>query len=143
MWISIVWLFPSLLAVGSVGAALWTFLQLRWRLACLEERAEAGRRVLAASLEELQVRLGELEDDGPCVLPPGVGFTPAKRGHALRLIRRGESDETVSAALQLTAAEVELLRKVQAIIARQPGEPEARAMPPAPAAQPVVPSVRQ
>jgi hypothetical protein len=119
----------SLVACGLI-AMLAVFLRLQHGNAKLREEETMAKQETAQSLEALSQRLkmlerevtslrAEREEIGifkglPASLPgTGASINLSKRSQALRMLRRGESAERVTAVLGIPRREIELLLKVQ------------------------------
>ncbi len=120
-----VWLQYGILSLA-IGGGLYLFFQLKLELGVLENRHEEKVRELEheiaaarAALEEFRVALREAQDHAGLLVPPTPppsGLNLGKRAQALRLHRRGDSPESIAAALGLPRSEVELLVKVHQIV---------------------------
>jgi hypothetical protein len=76
---------------------------------------------LRADLDGLAAQIHDLQQLPPqtwIAAPPRGGLNLAKRSHALRLHRHGNSAPQIASALELPLQEVELLLKVQRIVLR-------------------------
>jgi len=76
-------------------------------------------RPLRESVDSLAAQVRELRSHPQAAAPAGVprgGFNLNKRTQVLRMHRRGESAEQISASLELPRQEVELLLKVHSIV---------------------------
>jgi len=76
-----------------------------------QESLESRLAQLTEASERLQLQLEEAPRTAP-VSQPGQSLNLNKRGHVLRMQRRGESPETIAAALRIPQNEVTLLLKV-------------------------------
>jgi hypothetical protein len=125
---SLIVLYASLALTLAVCAYL--FITLKRDLRVIETRhlrsGETLRTQLKELAEELETVRRELEimeqKSDPCAtvartLGPGV------RIQALRMIKHGEGPENIAVALGLPRNEVELLIKVQRLLAEQPLQP--------------------
>jgi DNA-binding NarL/FixJ family response regulator len=118
------WLYPAALLVGlalaAVGMSLFLLLRARSLLRAADTVIRSKDAAVGASMAELQARLEalarevrELErqpDFAGNNTRAGMNIT--RRTQILRLHRRGESAESIAAALGLRRHEVELLVKV-------------------------------
>jgi hypothetical protein len=74
---------------------------------------EAYSSQAAGSMESLRQQMEEAARHIPAATTPGPQMNLIKRGQALRMRRRGETSETIAAALGVPRNEVDLLMKVQ------------------------------
>lgn len=87
--------------------------------------AEESRKQLAAQLQEVEAALSRLREnpdergERPSPVSPGLNLT--RRAQALRMCRRGESLETIAAALRAPRNEIKLLLKVQGMLQQRNG----------------------
>lgn len=116
-------------ALQAVGLALCLYLffslkrEFRRRDARgAEDRASAETRIqeLRSVVEAIQRDLRDVEERtgataAPLLLPSGLNLN--KRAQALRMYRRGEPPERIAASLALPCREVELMVKIQQIVA--------------------------
>jgi hypothetical protein len=75
------------------------------------ERLEDRLAQITEAAERLQSQLEETARPAPAS-PPGQSINLNKRGQVLRMRRRGETPETIAAALRIPQNEVNLLLKV-------------------------------
>ncbi|HXI40133.1 MAG TPA: hypothetical protein VNH83_09145 [Bryobacteraceae bacterium] len=75
------------------------------------ERLENRLALMAEAAERMQSQLEETERPAPAA-QPGQSLNLNKRGQVLRMRRRGETPETIAAALRIPQNEVTLLLKV-------------------------------
>jgi hypothetical protein len=75
------------------------------------ERLESRLALMAEAAERMQSQLEETARPAP-VSQPGQSLNLNKRGQVLRMRRRGETPETIAAALRIPQNEVALLLKV-------------------------------
>jgi len=75
------------------------------------ERLENRLALMAEATERMQSQLEETERPAPAA-QPGQSLNLNKRGQVLRMRRRGETPETIAAALRIPQNEVTLLLKV-------------------------------
>ena len=114
-----------LIALNSI-LCLFFFLCLENEIRLLKRRTVRPGKVqdraaqdLKAKLEELSLRVHDAEERmGMVVLPPTpkASFNLNKRTQAIRMSRRGEPSENISAALCIPRKEVELLLKVHRLV---------------------------
>jgi len=76
------------------------------------ERLENRLALMAEAAERMQSQLEETTRPAPAA-QPGQSLNLNKRGQVLRMRRRGETPETIAAALRIPQNEVTLLLKVQ------------------------------
>jgi hypothetical protein len=79
-----------------------------------EAALDAMRRDVAALAERLEEARSRVEAAAPVALRPG--FNLSKRSQALRMHRRGDAPERISAALGVPRQEVDLLLKVHRML---------------------------
>ena len=122
-----VYLLYALLATG-LAFCLYLFYTVKVENRTAQKRVAARLDMLEAGLQSLCSRLDELRGDFESIgtepvaltapaLRPGINLT--KRTQVLRLHRRGESIPTIAGALAVPQKEVELLLKVQRLVAEQ------------------------
>ena len=83
------------------------------------ELASSAVKVLRTEIGTLRKRLDEFEQsqiDRQAALVPQSGINTTKRAQILRMSRRGETAEHISAALSVPANEVNLALKVQRML---------------------------
>ncbi len=79
------------------------------------ETSEESRKALAVKVEELEGAVNRLADEPVVVQTPGPvrnSINLTKRAQVLRMRRRGESVESITAALCVPRNEIELLLKL-------------------------------
>lgn len=76
-----------------------------------DERLENRLALMAEAAERMQLQLEETARPTPAT-QPGQSLNLNKRGQVLRMQRRGETPETIAAALRIPQNEVALLLKV-------------------------------
>ena len=114
-----------LIALNSV-LCLFLFLCLENEIRLLKRRTaspgkapESSAQDLKAKLEELSLRVRDAEERiGIVALPPSLkaSLNLNKRTQAIRMSRRGEPAENISASLSIPRREVELLLKVHRLV---------------------------
>ena len=120
----------AIFAIG-LGLAVYLFLTLK-----IEIRAAAGRerrdqpegeiRQLRVQVEELAARQRVNEEWTSALAAPAAppsGFHLNRRSQALRLYRRGESQDHIASSLGMASGEVGLLVKIHKIVAAEAGRP--------------------
>jgi len=134
---SILNLAPYLVGLTGAGLALFLFLEMkrmqldfqaRWNKRQQAIQSELG--TLRGVVQDLKTRVDDAERRAEVMVPPQAppsGFNLSRRTQAIRLFRRGERPEQISAALCLPLKEVELLLKVQQILTGSAVEEEAGA----------------
>jgi len=134
---SILNLAPYLVGLSGAGLALFLFLemkrmqqdfQIRWNKRQQAIQCELG--ALRGVVRDLKTRVDDAERRAEAMVPPQAppsGFNLSRRTQAIRLFRRGEKLEQISAALCLPRTEVELLLKVQQILTGSTAVEEGRA----------------
>ncbi|MCU0246301.1 MAG: hypothetical protein MUC42_06990 [Bryobacter sp.] len=117
-WIS---LLGGFLPAALAAAAAYFILRLRREVALLRSRHEQDFRRLTDALEQLQAAYLELREQHrasarPEVLPASLvvhaGMNASQRAHILRLARRGDRPDQISAALGLPLHEINLTLKI-------------------------------
>jgi mannose/fructose-specific phosphotransferase system component IIA len=109
----------GMLAAGLI-ACLSLFLALKLEVRAVRRRAQESRDALAAQVQQMESALGHIRqsvtdiEERPGAVSPGLNLT--RRAQALRMHRRGESVETIAAALSAPRNEIDLLLKVQAML---------------------------
>ncbi len=117
------------LLLSGLGLCLYLFMALKVEIRKLETRWSRKQRGLEetihavqAELDEVKERLREAEERAGVLVaptPPPSGLNLSKRTQALRMFARGEPPERIAAALSLPDSEVQLLLKVQHMVAEQ------------------------
>jgi hypothetical protein len=109
----------GMLAAGLI-ACLVLFAAVKLEM-CIElQTAKQSRDALAAQVQELESALGHIRqsvteiEEQPRAVSPGLNLT--RRTQALRMHRRGESAQTIAAALSAPPNEIQLLLKLQAML---------------------------
>lgn len=120
------WLFQSslacyvLLAIG-LASCLHLFVTLKYEIqVCRKKQGElrAALDALHAELALMREALAESEQRAAALVAPAParsGFNLSTRSQALRMSRRGNTNQQIAAALGIPEKEVELLLKVQRI----------------------------
>ena len=115
------WILSPLTVYGLVGlslvACIFLFLLTKVELCHLRQASDRSRTDLAKKVEEIESAMAGMAPSAPAaspVLRPSINLT--KRAQALRMRRRGESLESISAALAVPRNEVELLVKVHEML---------------------------
>jgi hypothetical protein len=118
------WLLHPLAQYGMLAAGLIACLVLFAAVKlemCVElQTAQRSRDALAAQVQEMESALGHIRrsvtdiEERPGAAGPGLNLT--RRAQALRMHRRGESVETIAAALSAPRNEIDLLLKLQTIL---------------------------
>jgi hypothetical protein len=110
----------GMLAAGLI-ACLTLFVAVKLEMAAVDRRERESRDVLAGRVLEMESALGNIRRSvtdfegrpGPAV---GPGLNLTRRTQALRMHRRGESVQTIAAALSAPRNEIELLLKLQSML---------------------------
>ena len=106
--------------LASVGlmACLWLFLAFRFTVRTAWRKGEQSKEEMVRQLQamELQVqqlreKVTQVEERPAAAAGPALNLT--KRAQVLRMHRRGESVQTIAAALRSPRNEIELLLKLQ------------------------------
>jgi hypothetical protein len=122
-------LLQSLMLIALLGFVLYSRLQTGRtldRLSALDGERSASLRNLHAAVAAFQSELREIQDqrsqgeeERRLEIAPvlsATALTIGKRSQAMKMIRRGESEETVAAAIGVPQNQIRLLRKVHALI---------------------------
>ena len=109
----------GLLAAGWI-ACLVLFAAVKVEVAVVRQRAQESEDALAAQVQEMGSALGHIRqsvtdiEERPGAAGPGLNLT--RRAQALRMHHRGESVETIAAALSAPRNEIDLLLKLQGML---------------------------
>ena len=109
----------GMLAAGLI-ACLVLFTTVKVEMCTELQSAKESRDALAAHVQEMESALGHIRqsvtdiEERPGTVSPGLNLT--RRTQALRMHRRGESVQTIAAALSAPSNEIELLLKLQAML---------------------------
>jgi hypothetical protein len=112
-------LFSYLLLGLGLGACLYLFISLNREIRAARRKQhalEAAIGLLSVEFTEVKRALEEAESRTGVLVaptPPRAGVNLTIRSQALRMYRRGETIQRISAALAVPEQEVELLIKVQ------------------------------
>ncbi|PWU12370.1 MAG: hypothetical protein C5B51_00715 [Terriglobia bacterium] len=115
------WILSPLTVYAVVGLSLvvcvFLFLSAKWEVCRVRQAANQSTSDLSKKMAEIQAAIA----DGPPAAPaasvnPRVSLNLTKRAQALRMRRRGESLESITAALAIPRNEVELLIKVHGLL---------------------------
>jgi len=101
----------------SLLACIFLFAAAKIELSRLRHAADQTRSDLMKKIEEMEAAMAEIPAVAPppaMVVRPSINLT--KRAQALRMRRRGESLESITAALAVPRNEVELLVKVHEML---------------------------
>jgi hypothetical protein len=113
-----------MLAAGLI-ACLALFAAVKTEMCVELQTAKQSRDALAAQVQEMESALGQIRqsvtdiEERPAAVSPGLNLT--RRAQALRMHRRGESVETIAAALSAPRNEIDLLLKLQAMLQYRSG----------------------
>ena len=114
----------GMLAAGLI-ACLALFLAVKLEVGAVRQRERESRDALAAQVREMESALGQIRqsvtgmEERPFAVRPGLNLT--RRTQALRMHRRGESAQTIAAALSAPRNEIELLLKLQSMLQYRSG----------------------
>lgn len=88
------------------------------------ETLNSGMSVLSAGVEEMRKSSQTTPENAPspAALPVGQAINLTKRAQVLRMRHRGESVNSISAALQIPLGEVVLLLKLEKLLDTEPAE---------------------
>jgi len=106
----------TVVALALVGCAS-LFIVTKVELSQLRRAADQSRMDLAKKIEEVESAIADIPAAAPApvlTLRPSINLT--KRAQALRMRRRGESLESITAALSVPRNEIELLLKVHEMV---------------------------
>jgi hypothetical protein len=115
------WILSPLTVYAVLGlnlvASISLFLHTKVEIAQLRRDTDRSRTELAKKMEEIESAMAGISATPP---PPAPALRPSinltKRAQALRMRRRGESLESIAAALAVPRNEVELLLKVHEML---------------------------
>jgi hypothetical protein len=123
------WILNPLAQYGMLAAGLFAclalFVAMKREVNGVCQRAQESRDVLAAQVREMESALGHIRqsvtdrEERPGAVGPGLNLT--RRAQALRMNRRGESVETIAAALSAPRNEIDLLLKLQTLLQYRSG----------------------
>jgi hypothetical protein len=106
----------TVVVLALVGCAS-LFVVTKMELSQLRRAADQSRTNLAKKIEEVELAMADIPAAAP---PPMLTVRPSinltKRAQALRMRRRGESLESITAALAVPRNEIELLLKVHEMV---------------------------
>jgi hypothetical protein len=104
----------TIYAAVALGLAACTslFLATKIEMSQFRRSSRLSREELARRLEELETTAADAAAEAPAVPPVKASVNLTKRAQALRMKRRGESVESITAALAVPRNEVELLLKL-------------------------------
>lgn len=121
------WILSPLAIYGAMAltmvSCLTLFLSFKFEVRQVRRHGEASKDSLASQVREMESSMGSLQEKVEDIgARPTLG-TPAmnlnRRVQVLRMHRRGESLETIAAALSTPRNEVELLIRVQKMMEGQ------------------------
>ena len=123
------WILNPLAQYGMLAAGLFAclslFLAMKREVNGVCQRAQESRDVLAAQVREMESALGHIRqsvtdmEERPGAVGPGLNLT--RRAQVLRMNHRGESVETIAAALSAPRNEIDLLLKLQTLLQYRSG----------------------
>ena len=112
------------LALAMVGSLILSF-SYKFELRQARRTAEASSEALASHVREMELSIGrfqeKVDDISARPTPGNPGMNLGRRVKVLRMHRRGESLETIAAALDTPRNEVELLIRLQELLEGQNG----------------------
>lgn len=106
----------TVVALALAGCAS-LFIVTKMELSQLRRAADQSRTDLAKKIEEVESAMADIPAAAPAPVlnvRPSINLT--KRAQALRMRRRGESLESITAALSVPRNEIELLLKVHEMV---------------------------
>ena len=108
----------TVVALALMGCAS-LFVVTKMELGQLRRAADQSRLDLAKKIEEVELAVADIPAAAPAPMPmltlrPSINLT--KRAQALRMRRRGETLESITAALAVPRNEIELLLKVHEMV---------------------------
>jgi len=114
------------MVLAGVAVSLWTLWRVRIWLRAPAQKAAAGREATDAALSDLRrtadtlmATIEEMRQQAAPpsqTAPPRTGLNLSKRSQALRMHRRGDSEDQIAATLEIPRQEVDLLLKVHRIV---------------------------
>ena len=117
------WILSPLTIYGVILTALIAtlvmFVTAKLEIQQALNEARKARLTLDGALEEMSAGMGQLRAEmattvvAATVASPGPGLNLTKRTQALRMLRRGETLESIASALRTPRNEIELLVKLQ------------------------------
>jgi len=117
------WILSPLTIYAVVAIALLVCLALslgtRLELIRVRRAADESQKAAAQKIEEMETWMSKITDQAAQTQPGGPirhSINLTKRAQALRMSRRGESVESITAALAVPRNEVELLLKVHGMV---------------------------
>ncbi len=111
----------GILVVGAVACAI-LFVTLKRDVQNHERRQRKQLDSLAEALRQEMRQMASKEPELPSApVPPRAGFNLNKRIQAIHMLRRGEDQAHISAALSIPRKELELLVRVQGLTAARSG----------------------
>ena len=123
------WILNPLAQYGMLGAGLIAclvlFMTVKVEVGEVGQQARESRDALAAQVQEMELALGHIRqsvtemEERPGTVSPGLNLT--RRAQALRMHHRGESVETIAAALSAPRNEIDLLLKLQSVLQYRSG----------------------
>jgi hypothetical protein len=120
---SLEWILNPLTIYAVVAVALLCCLALslgtRLELVRVRRAADESQKASAKKIEEMERSMSKIADQAAQAqpgLPIRHSINLTKRAQALRMSRRGESAESITAALAVPRNEVELLLKVHGMV---------------------------
>jgi hypothetical protein len=114
----------GMLAAGLI-ACLALFAAVKLEVCVVRQRAQESEDALAAQVRQMESALGHIRqsvtdiEERPGSVGPGLNLT--RRAQALRMHHRGESVETIAAALSAPRNEIDLLLKLQSMLQYRSG----------------------
>ena len=109
----------GMLAAGWIACVV-LFLAVKVEVSEVRQGTQKSRDALAAQVQEVESALGHIRqsvteiEERPVAVSPGLNLT--RRTQALRMHHRGESVETIAAALSAPRNEIDLLLKLQSML---------------------------
>src|SRR6476660_324304 len=118
---SLDWILSPLAMYGAMAltmaSCLSLFLSFKCEVRGVRAHGDSSQETLASQLREIESSMGSLQekvaDIGGRPTPGNQAMNLSRRVQVLRMHRRGESVETIAAALSTPRNEVELLVRVQ------------------------------
>jgi hypothetical protein len=102
-------------------ASLFLFLATKIEIGRLRRSSRLSREELAQRIEELESAAADAPPEAPAIPSVRLSVNLTKRAQALRMKRRGESLESITAALAVPRNEVELLLKLNEMLEARKG----------------------
>jgi hypothetical protein len=112
--------------VGLLGT-LWLWLSVKAELRAVQKATAKSIETLGGELRDMSARMDQMRNASEATaenapLPVGQAINLTKRAQVLRMRHRGESVNSIAAALQIPLGEVLLLLKIERLLEAEPAE---------------------